>query len=236
MQKKRDMQAWLENETFVFYLKMLICLCIMYIPFIGKYIRLLDTIFHEGGHVLCALLLRCRINKVNLFSNLAGDTRIVSSKGKTFFIALAGYPTSALAAFIAFAAISWNYSQYFIIALCVILLLFLIFYIRNGFGIFWSITFIALNAYMLYKNMPQLTDYVCQIYAFIIFIESIVAVCQLFILSLRNPRQAGDATVLADITHIPAIVHALIFLAVNFTINIYTIKCFFPLGNLIPFF
>ncbi|MBO4582091.1 MAG: M50 family metallopeptidase [Bacteroidales bacterium] len=230
------MQAWLENETLVFYLKMLVCLCIMYIPFIGKYIRLLDTIFHEGGHVLCALLLRCRINKVNLFSNLAGDTRIVSSKGKTFLIALAGYPASAAAAFVAFAAVSRNFSQYFIIALCVILLLFLIFYIRNGFGIFWTITFIALNAYMLYKNIPSLTDYACQIYAFIIFIESIIAVCQLLVLAWRCPQQAGDATVLAGITHIPAFVHALVFMIINFIINIYTIKCFFPLGNQIPFF
>lgn len=230
------MQAWLENDTAVFYLKMCICLGIMYLPFVGKYIRMLDTVFHEGGHVLCALLLGCRIRNVNLFSSLAGTTNVVSKPVKTFFIALAGYPASAMAAFAAFAAISHGWSQYFIIALCIILFIFFLFYIRNGFGILWTLSFIACNVYLLYRQQPQITDYACQIYAFIIFLESIVSVCQIFILSCRCAPKAGDAALLASITHLPATLHALLFVVINFIINIYTIHCFFPLGEHIPWF
>lgn len=223
------------NQNIQFYTILILCCVIMYLPFIGKYIRLLNTVIHEAAHAFVALILRCKVDKINLFSNLEGCTYIYANKFKTTIIALMGYPMSAVAAFGIFALLKYNYANIYIITLCFLLFIALILYIRNAFGIVWIISFLALNIFLLYKGNIKIINFIVLIYACITFLESIISVFQIVILSIKDSKSAGDATIIAKHTHIPAFIVALVFLFVNLLINLYTIKLFFPFGDKIPF-
>lgn len=94
------MMVYLYDDTIRFYIILLACIALVYIPFIGKYVRLISTMIHEGGHVLMGLLLGERIVKVNLFSDASGEANVtVSNKFKKLLIAIVGYPSTALMAF-----------------------------------------------------------------------------------------------------------------------------------------
>ena len=223
------MKELLHNETFVFYGLLAICFLIIYIPVIGKYIRVLETMIHEGGHVLMALLTRTKTKKINLFSNTSGETHIApASTLKTILIGLMGYPFSSTLAWLSFWAIDNAYHRWFIIALCIITLLFLLVYIRNGYGIFWAITFLAGNGYLIYVGKTAILNILAVIYADILFLSSLGSCFVIMYLSFKFPNKAGDATLINKVTHIPTQIIGIIFFVLCATIALITIKDFFP--------
>ena len=184
---------------------------------------------HEFGHVIISVILGCPIKRVNLFSNTSGETIVSASKSKTFFIAFAGYPFSAAISWVCFWANAHHHQDYLLYALTILSILFLILYIRNPFGIFWTLSLIIMNSFIIYIDNAITIKILANIYACIIFIESNLSVFRLVILSLRNGVQAGDAGILYKLTHIHAIFYALLFLSINIFISYYTIIYFFPL-------
>jgi hypothetical protein len=223
------MRELLQNEILVFYGILAICFVLIHIPVIGKYVRVLETMIHEGGHVLMALLTRTKIKKINLFSNTAGETHIApTSTFKTILIGLMGYPFSSALAWFSFWAIGYGYHRFFIIALCVVTLLFLLIYIRNGFGIFWALSFLAGNGYLLYAGKTGILHYLAVIYADILFLSSLGSCFTIVYLAFKYPNKAGDATLIHKATHIPAQIIALIFFIITLLIAFITITDFFP--------
>ena len=226
------MTKLLHNEIFVFYAMMAICFVLLYIPVLGKYIRVLETMIHEGGHVIMALFTGTKIKKMNLFSNTAGETNIVpTNRIKTILIGLMGYPFSSAMAWAAFWAIHHNYHRIFIIALCIITLLFLVFFIRNGFGIFWAISFITANGYLVYANNSRMLKILSVVYADILFLSALSSCFIIVHLAFKYPNKAGDATLINKVTHIPSQVAAVFFLIVCTAIALITMKDFFPVLN-----
>jgi hypothetical protein len=231
------MKDLLSNDTFIFYALLAICLVVMYIPVIGKYIRVLETMVHESGHVLMALLTGTKISKINLFSDTSGETHIVTvGKIKTMLVAWMGYPFSSAMAWLSFWAVSSNYKQIFIIVLCLVICIFLIAYIRNGFGIFWAISFILINGYLLYKKQTVVLDILATIYADILFLSSLFSCFIILYLSFKCPDRAGDATEISKVTHIPPQIIAIIFVILCGMISFSTLQKFFPLFNHLELF
>jgi len=217
------------NPDILFYITLLACLVVMYIPYIGKYIRVLETMIHEAGHVLMAAIVGVKISKINLFSDTSGETHIAGAgKLKTVLIALVGYPFSSAVAYVSFWAINHAYHTIFVGTLCAITLFFLLFYIRNKFGIFWAITFIAANAYLLYMQKTKFINILASIYADILFLSSLFSCLILVYLAFKSPNKAGDATLIKKSVHIPAQLTALVFLAVCAWIAFLTVIHFFP--------
>ena len=215
----------------VFYLILLSCLAVMYIPYIGKYIRVLETMIHEGGHVLMAAILGTKIAKINLFSDTSGETHIAGAgKFKTVLIALVGYPFSSVFAYGSFWAIEQNYHYFLIGTFCAVTLFFLLFYLRNKYGIFWAITFIAANAYVLYLQKMEIINILAIVYADILFLSSLFSCVILVYLSFKSPNKAGDAALIRKSVHIPAQITALLLLALCAWIAFITVKHFFPLS------
>jgi hypothetical protein len=211
---------------------MAVCLIVLYIPVLGKYIRVLETMIHEGGHAIMALFTGTKIKKINLFSNTAGETHIVpTNKFKTILIGLVGYPFSSAMAWVAFWAIHHNYHRMFIIMLCIITLLFLIFFIRNGFGIFWAISFIAANGYLVYADKINILKILSVVYTDILFLSALSSCFIIVYLACKCPNKAGDATLIHEVTHIPSQVVAVFFLIICTAIALITIKDFFPFFN-----
>jgi len=224
------MKTILNDTNTLFYLILLACLAVMYIPYIGKYIRVLETMIHEGGHVLMAAILGAKIAKINLFSDTSGETHIAGAgKLKTVLIALVGYPFSSAFVYGSFWAIEQHYHYFFIGALCAVTLLFLLFYIRNHYGIFWAITFIAANAYLLFLRKMEIITILAGIYADILFLSSLFSCVILVYLSFKSSNKAGDAALIKKSVHIPAQITALLVLAVCAWIAFLTVKHFFPL-------
>ena len=223
------MKELFNNPDNLFYIKLLACLVVMYIPYIGKYIRVLETMIHEAGHVLMAAIVGVKISKVNLFSDTSGETHIAGAgKLKTVLIALMGYPFSSAFAYLSFWAINNDYHTIFVGTLCAIILFFLILYIRNKFGIFWAITFIAANAYLLYMQKTKIITILASIYADILFLSSLFSCLILVYLSFKTPNKSGDAALIKKSVHIPAQLTALLFLSVCVWIAYVTVKHFFP--------
>jgi len=218
------------DPNILFYAVLLACFIVMYIPYIGKYIRVLETMIHEGGHVLIAAILGTKINKINLFSDTSGETHIAGAgKFKTVLIALVGYPFSSAFAYCSFWAIRHNYHYFFVGTLCAITLFFLLFYIRNKYGIFWAITFIAGNIYLLFLEKMKIINILATVYADILFLSSLFSCFVILYLSFKQPNKAGDAALIKKSVHIPAQITALIFSAVCVWIAFLTVKHFFPL-------
>ena len=228
---------WIHNTNVEFYLLMALCIVLMSIPFIGKYVRMLDTFFHEGGHALLSLLLGGQKININLFSDLSGLTTWKSTGNtfKDFLITAVGYPVSALASCGAFYLISHGMQDLFIGILCIVIFLFLLFHIRNGYGIFWCLTFIILNLFLIAKADITIINTVAYAYAFVMFLESIRSVLIIVKLAFTDSKHAGDATLIARIIHLPAALAAILFFAFNFFVYLYTIKHFFPFGEYITF-
>ncbi|MBO4739485.1 MAG: M50 family metallopeptidase [Bacteroidales bacterium] len=225
------MSQLLQNENLIFYAIFIVCGIGIFLPVIGKYVRLIETMIHEFGHVLLSLILGCPIKRVNLFSDTSGETIISAPKFKTILIALAGYPFASATSFIYFWANTHHYQRYMLYGLTILSVLFLLFYIRNLFGICWTISLIALNCLTIYIDNENLTNILSNIYACIIFIESNLSTLRLLVLAWKNGNKAGDAGVLYKETHIHAILYALIFVGFNIFISYYTIILFFPLNN-----
>jgi hypothetical protein len=231
------MRDLLSNKEFIFYAVLTGCFLVMYIPVVGKYIRVLETMIHESGHVLMALLTGAKINKINLFSDTSGETHIMGAgKIKTMFIAWVGYPFSSAIAWLSFWAIHSNYKQIFIIVLCVVTCIFLIAYIRNGFGIFWAISFILANGYLLYRKQTVIIEILASIYADILFLSSLFSCFIILYLSFKQPNKAGDATLISKITHIPPQIIAIIFVLLCGVISLSTMQNFFPLFDHLKLF
>jgi hypothetical protein len=185
---------------------------------------------HEAGHVLMAAIVGVKISKVNLFSDTSGETYITGAgKLKTVLIALVGYPFSSTFAYLSFLAINNDYHTIFIGMLCAIILFFLLFYIRNKFGIFWAVTFIAANAYLLYMQKTKIINVLASVYADILFLSSLFSCLILVCLAFKSSNKAGDATLIKKSVHIPTQLTALLFLTTCVWIAYFIVIDFFPL-------
>jgi hypothetical protein len=184
------------------------------IPFAGKWFRGFDTLFHETGHALVALLVGGDTHAIDLYADTSGKT-IFSAKGKirNLLIYLAGYPFSALCGMIIYVSIWLQQQQFALLFLVSVILLNMALWIRNTYGWAWTLINLAGLFSLLYLNV-LIWDQV-----FLVLIASWVSIDALYsswvLLMLNFKKPAGDAGELQKITHIPAPIIAFLFLLFN---------------------
>ena len=84
-------ELW-RNDAFRFYVMLAGCVGLLYLPVVGRYLRMLATMVHEGGHVLVALLLGEKPQKVGLFRDTSGVALVeTTAKWKALLVSMAGY-------------------------------------------------------------------------------------------------------------------------------------------------
>jgi len=228
--------AWLtSNPTLVFYILLITSLLLTRIPVLGKYFRSVNTLVHEAGHAFTTLLLSGEVIAVNLFADTSGTT-VTKAKGKLpqALIALAGYPVSALTGWLCLFLAHRGYYLYILFILTSIALIIMILSLRNAYGIFWAATFVVLNLLLIYFNNKPLIYTLATFYSVIIFTDAIISSVVLFVLSIRQPKKAGDATNLQKITKLPSAVWALLLLVFTLFISWLSVIHYFPpIKNLI---
>jgi hypothetical protein len=218
-------------KTYILYALPVAVFLLNRIPYIGKYLRVVNTLFHESGHAFAALIASGEVYAVELFSDRSGTTvtKRAKSKGGQFFVAFMGYPFGSAVAYALFYMISISECRMVLYVLACFAVLNLMFYVRNSYGIFWLITFTATIFIMnIYGNdMVQyaFTSWLCGIMLF----ESLYSSIELISICRKKPKNAGDASDLAKLSHIPSMFWAVIFFAQACLFIYLSIKLFFML-------
>ncbi|MGI6342788.1 MAG: M50 family metallopeptidase [Bacteroidales bacterium] len=219
----------ISNYNLTFYILLLVAILLGRIPVLGKFFKGVETMVHEFGHFIVALLTKGEVIAVNLFSDNSGNT-ISKTKNKFsgFLVSISGYITSSVFALLMYYCISKQYYILPLVILTSISLILLSLSIRNNYGVFWTIVFSLINIFVLiYKNQDVIHLTVC-FYAHIIFVESIISCVHLLRLSIKNSKKAGDASVLQKLTKLPAVFWASVFLIISVATAVVSVLYFFP--------
>ncbi len=217
-----------QYKNYVLYALPLVVLITNRIPFIGKFLRIINTLIHESGHALMALITQGEVYEIELFGDRSGTT-LVKTKGKfkLFLVSLSGYVVGSAFAYFMFYLISiQKYNIVFYIVI-IVAMLDLAFLIRNKYGLFWVITFILilLLAYFKLNEFFQFV-FVTWISGVMLF-EAFYSSVEIMIIAFKKPKLAGDAASLAKITGIPALFWAFLFVAQSALFIYLSVRLFF---------
>lgn len=82
---------------------MILALIISHLPIIGRYISMINTLIHENGHALAALLVNGKGYSIKLFHNTSGEA-VTDRRGwfSSIVISYAGYTFSSVVVYICF--------------------------------------------------------------------------------------------------------------------------------------
>ncbi|HHT52484.1 MAG TPA: hypothetical protein GX007_04805 [Bacteroidales bacterium] len=206
------------------------------IPVIGPFFNIINTLIHELGHLLVALLLGGKPKKIELFKDKSGTmVAAMPSQFSSFMVSISGYLFSSLFAYFSFYMISVGYEKGFLLTLTLISLFALILWIRNRYGIIWVLGFILLNSFLIYWNQIYWIRVAALLYATFIGVEAFVSAWIVFYLSIFKPKNAGDATLLSKTTHLPPFLWGLLFALFSTLITYLILVHFFNIPPFIPF-
>ncbi len=196
-------------------ISLILALLLTQSPIIGKYFAMINTMIHESGHSLMALLTGGEVRNVSLFPNTSG----VTMTGHTSWLShvltsLSGYLFSSLAGLLFFHLIVKGHFRVMMFILIGFLAINLIFWVRNFYGVFWLITFGAGFIYLLRTGHQSIVQYVLIFVACLVVVEAVMSAFWVMRVSFVSPSQAGDAWNLAQaVKFIPAPIWGVFFFA-----------------------
>ncbi|MFB4164106.1 M50 family metallopeptidase [Alteribacillus sp. JSM 102045] len=200
-------------EIFIMILAIGVVIAIFtYVPVLGSYLSLFNTLVHESGHALAAELTGGQVKSISLFKSTEGAAVTHHHRIGMFITALSGYPFASFVSvvFIYMAVNHWYTAAGFL--LLILLGSTLIFWVRNGFGIFWILSILA-GAYLLwYQGYTKAIEYLLIGVSLVLLIQAFLSCWHIFLISIKSPKHAGDASVLARLTFIPAKLWGFLFL------------------------
>ncbi len=195
-----------------FFLFLVLAFLLIHVPILGNYVKVINTLIHESGHALIALL-GGNVETISLFMNSEGAT--ISSQSTwigSFFTSLAGYTFASFMAFLSFLLIGRKKETLLIDILLGFIFLNLIFWVRNPYGIFWLCSFAAAFLFLLIKGSKSLRKNLLLLIAAILLVDSVQSAYEILYISVLQPNAAGDAANLAQLTGIiPAPLWGLFF-------------------------
>lgn len=179
---------------------------------LGLVFRLVNTLVHELGHVLMSVMTRGKVYKIELFSNAGGEAQTGSGKwGAKVLTSLAGYPFASLVSLLFVYLVSIDKSYIVVYLLVALLVGSIIFYVRNMFGLFWSISFLSLVLVMdSFASVGMMEGFILFIIA-VMLVESVASALYILYLSIYNRMESGDAKNLAEFTKIPSMFYGIFF-------------------------
>lgn len=182
------------------------------IPVIGKFFNIINTVLHELGHALTALLFEGKVHKIEIFRDTSGVT-VTQCKSRfgTIVTSLNGYLFTSTCAYGCFYLLSLNLYEAFIIGLSLLFFIVMVLLVRNPYGWLWILCFCGLNGFLVYQGENTYLEIAALFYATTILTESVFSTLVLLYAAFVHPEAAGDATNLQKFTHLPAAVWALLF-------------------------
>ncbi|WP_157911691.1 M50 family metallopeptidase [Alteribacter populi] len=196
-----------------YFILFLIVIILSHFPIIGPYMKLFNTMIHESlGHALIARITGGRVVSIRLFQNTGGLAIFQHHWIGQVLTIFSGYPLASLMSVVYIYALSLGYYFYIGIALFVLLSYILIFWVRNIVGWVWVLS-VMVGIGSLYRFAdPYHFELAITIIGLATLIQALSSSWVVFILSLKDSKNAGDASLLAKSTFIPAPVWGMIFL------------------------
>ncbi|TDQ42232.1 M50 family metallopeptidase [Aureibacillus halotolerans] len=189
---------------------------LLYVPGVQAILRTWNTIVHESGHALMAVIVGGQVSSIQLFADLTGVTRSWTSTGwPMIVVSLSGYLTSS-AVLLLFAWL-WRKKAYNVLLGIAGVLVFAngVFWVRNPYGLLWIIGFLVLVGLLFWKGNRSWLAFTSFGLTLTLLVDSVRAAFDIFILSLFRSGSAGDASLLAQTTFVPALVWGLLFLIIS---------------------
>lgn len=194
---------------------------------ISTYFNLFNTLFHELGHLVMSIATGGKAYKMQLFNNRSGLATTGNTNGFTrFLVSFAGYPVASCTAIIFTHFTLEGHIEYIAYTLIGVLLISLIFYVRNAFGLFWTALWTVILTYLVITDNSLLDNVIYFILA-VIIIDSFISTLTILKLAYKTPEDAGDSSSLANQTHIPAIIWSIIFVAIGAYSSYYSLSLIF---------
>lgn len=171
---------------------LILALLLTQLPVAGKYFAVLNTMIHETGHSLTALMTGGEVRHISLFPNTSGVTLTGHSSWFSHVLtSLAGYAAASFTAFLFFYLISRGYWSWMIYILLAILAVNLLFWVRNIYGVFWIVTFGAGFIWLLRTGHDTIVQYVLLLLASLVLVESVTSAFEIMWISFVSPGRRG---------------------------------------------
>ncbi|MFJ7725798.1 M50 family metallopeptidase [Neobacillus sp. NPDC097160] len=195
-----------------FFLFLILAFLLIHVPILGNYVKVINTLIHESGHAFIALL-GGNVERISLFMNSEGATYSNQSTWiGSFFTSLAGYTFASFMAFLSFLLIGRKKYILLIDILLGFIILNLLFWVRNPYGLFWLCSFVVGFLFLLIKGSQNLRDNLLLLIASILLVDSVQSAYEILYISIYQPQAAGDAANLARLTGIiPAPIWGVLF-------------------------
>jgi hypothetical protein len=178
-------------------------------------IKIFVVCLHELGHALAAWLTGGQVVSIQIFPDEGGLT--TTSGGWPFIILSAGYVGSLLAGgVLLYLSRHRHWGRRLMTALAVLLVLSTLLFFRNVFAVLYGLLAAAAMFFSAYRLPMQVNFYIVRFIA--------VASCLYAILDIRSdlftgipagPSMANDAVALSQLTGLPAIFWAVLWMAVS---------------------
>jgi hypothetical protein len=189
-----------EKFSFKFFLFIGLAFFLIQIPIIGDYFRIINTVIHESGHAFMALF-GGNVESISLYMNADGVTHGTQSIWIIDFITCAaGYTIASLIAYVAFWLIKKKKHIFFIDMLLGVIIINLLLWVRNPYGIFWLVSFGISFLALLIKGSKKVIENLVLLIASVLLVESVSTAYDIFTISIIQPHAAGDATNLSQLT------------------------------------
>ena len=207
------------------YLLILIIILVLWDSYVIKPLKLFTVFLHELGHTLMAFLFGYGIKDFKVNFNESGYT-LTQTKGwfSTFMVANGGYLGSVFFALLILYFKRTQFKKYILGAIALIFLGVSLKYSDLSFTLLYSILFAAFVLVLYMAGNEKLNEWIIDIigissaaYAvYDTFVDTILLQInlQLHLIGNWNPKQMTDAMLLSKLTHIPAIVWGIIWLAI----------------------
>lgn len=217
------------NEALTFYIVLALSFIINRLPYAGVFFRTVYTMLHESGHAIAAILTSGEVIKIEYRKDTSGLAQTkTNSRFSAFLTSFAGYPFAALASSVLLILTINGQLKIVAFILLSLVILNLILFVRNSFGIVWLIIFsILLIIMMIYAN--HLTQRIFLLFVCMIaFTETIASTAVITILGLTNGKKSGDMSNLKKITGVSAAFWSIMNLVIVVSILYYTVVNYFP--------
>ena len=221
------------GSNWIFYTCFFLGAVLSPIPFAGKFLNVFNTMIHESGHAIMALITGGGVMNIKLSADTSGAAQTKSKYwiGKVL-TSFAGYPVASLTAWLFFWLIQQQKVTYVLFVIISLLLINLILWVRNTFGMIWLISIGALTILVYLYGNTQFKHSFVTFCASILLFQSIYSTLILLVLAFKNPSKAGDAKNLSTFTYIPALIWALLFFCFSLYVS-YRVLFLLPCINLI---
>lgn len=215
------------KHLWILFIVFIISLIFWYIPFAWIILypfKLFATFIHEFGHAIVAVLTGAHVSDLRIFLDGSGYTKYAG--GIHLLIIPSGYLTStiigAILLMIAFGE-SEKIAKGTLLAINLIMVLSIIFFIRDFLTIIILILFICGVSYVVIKASNKICSYLLGFLAMQCCFYSLYNINVLFNLSLKSCC-CTDAVMMQNITFIPAPIWAILWALISFVVFGFVMK------------